>query len=66
MSKNPNDQWLALLIFKSTPITGIDKSPSELLCNRRFWTNLPLVQHAKLKTNMYNTGKDLLPIPIGS
>ena len=33
MAKNPRDVWLALLIFKSTPITGIDKSPSELLCN---------------------------------
>ena len=29
MSKNPNNDWLALLIFKSTPITGIDKSPSD-------------------------------------
>ena len=45
MHKNPNDQWLALLIFKSTPITGIDKSPSELLCNRKFRTYLPLIQH---------------------
>ena len=73
MSKNSNELWLALLIFKSTPITGIDKSPSELLCNRKFQTNLPLIQHAselasksKLKTSMHNTGKDLLPISIGS
>ena len=32
--KNQNDMWLALLIIKSTPITGIDKCPAELLCNR--------------------------------
>ena len=77
MAKNPRDVWLALLIFKSTPITGIDKSPSELLCNQKFRTNLPMIQHASelankarlklLKTNV-NTGKgkDLLPISIGS
>ena len=28
MAKNSRDVWLALLIFKLTPITGIDKSPS--------------------------------------
>ena len=77
MSKNPNNEWLALLIFKSTPMTGIDKSPSELLCNRKFWINLPLIQHASelaskaklkthVKTSMDNTGKDLPLIPIGS
>ena len=26
--------------------TGIDKSPSELLCNQKFRTNLPMIQHA--------------------
>ena len=77
MSKSLNDEWVALLIFKSAPITGIDKSPSELLCNRKFQTNLPLIQYASelaskaklkthAKTSMNNTGKDLLPIPIGS
>ena len=75
LTKNSNDQWLALLIFKLTPITDIDKSPSELLCNRKFRRNLPLVQHAselaskaKLHNNddKYNTGKELLPIPTGS
>ena len=75
MHKNPNDQWLALLIFKSTSITGIDKSPSELLCNRKFRANLPLIQHAselasKAKlcnhNDKYDTCKELLPIPIGS
>ena len=75
VAKNPRDVWLALLIFKSTPITDIDKSPSELLCSQRFRTNLPMMQHASelaykaklkpLKTDV-DTGKNLLPIPIGS
>ena len=30
MVKNQNDTWLALLILKATPITGIDRSPAEL------------------------------------
>ena len=74
MAKNPRDIWLALLIFKLMPITGIDRSPSELLCCHKFKTNLPLIQqashfaqHAKLKsTNVDSKGKDLIPIPIGS
>ena len=45
MVKNQNDTWLAMSILKSTPITGIDKSPAELLCNRCFRTNIPLIQH---------------------
>ena len=46
MTKNTNDTWLALLILKSTPINGINRSPAELLCNRRFRTNLPIMKHA--------------------
>ena len=46
MVKTQGDTWLALLILKSTPMTGIDKSPTELLCNRRFRTNIPMIQHA--------------------
>ena len=46
MIKNHNDTWLALLILKSTPISGIDRSPAELLCNRRFRMNIPLIKHA--------------------
>ena len=73
MVKNPRDVWLALLIFKSTPITGIHKSPFELLCNQKFRTNLPMIQHASelankarlklLKTDVdAGKGKDLLPM----
>ena len=46
MVKNQGDTWLALLILKSTPMTGIDKSLTELLCNRHFRTNIPMIQHA--------------------
>ena len=46
-----NYTWLALLILKSTPITGTDKSPAELLCNRCFRTNIPLIQHASSLAN---------------
>ena len=34
MVKNQNDTWLAMLILKSMPMNGIDRSPAELLCNR--------------------------------
>ena len=46
MIKNKNDTWLALLVLKSTPISGIHRSPAELLCNRKFRTNIPLIKHA--------------------
>ena len=46
MVKNQNDTWLALFILKATPMTGIDRSPAELLCNRHFRTNIPMIQHA--------------------
>ena len=43
MVKNQGDTWLALLILKSAPMTGIDKSLVELLCNRHFRTNIPMI-----------------------
>ena len=46
MVKNQADTWLALLVLKSTPMTGIDRGPAELLCNRHFRTNIPVIQHA--------------------
>ena len=77
MVKNQNDTWLALLILKATPMTGIDRSPAELLCNRHFRTNIPMVQHAsnllgqaKLcngDPTKYQTGsKELVPLNLGS
>ena len=43
MFKNADNAWLALLIFRSTAIPGINKSPSEILNNRKFRTNLPMI-----------------------
>ena len=45
MVKNYNDTWLAMLILKSMPMNGIDRSPAELMCNRQFQTNLSLIKH---------------------
>ena len=72
MVKNQNNTWLAMLILK-TPINGIDKSPAELLCNRCFRTNIPMIQHASdllhkaSLHNEYQTGsKELVPLSSGS
>ena len=46
MVKNQNETWLAMLILKSSPMNGIDRSLAELLCNRHFRTNIPMIQHA--------------------
>ena len=77
MVKNQGDTWLALLILKSTPMTGIDKSLAELLCNRHSRTNIPMIQHAsdlshraRLRnedSNKYQTcSKELVPLSLGS
>ena len=77
MIKNQNDTWLALLILKSTPISGIDRSPAELLCNRKFRINISLIKHASSladqarlrnkNSTKYQTGsKELVPLSLGS
>ena len=77
MVKNQGNTWLALLILKSTPMNGIDKSPAELLCNRHFRTNIPMIQHAsdlshkaRLRNEnptKYQTGsKELVLLSLGS
>ena len=77
MVKTQSNSWLALLILKSTPMNGIDRSPAELLCNRHFRTNIPMIQHAsdlshkaRLQnedSTKYQTGsKDLVPLSLGS
>ena len=77
MVKNQGDTWLALWILKSTPMDGIDRSPAELLCNRHFRTNIPMIQHASdlshkarlhnEDSTKYQTGsKDLVPLSLGS
>ena len=77
MVKNQNDTWLAVLILKSTPMKGIGKSLTELLCNRHFRTNIPMIQHAsdllhkaRLRNEdpkKYQTGsKELVLLSLGS
>ena len=77
MVKNQNDTWLAMLILKSTPMNGIDRSPAQLLCNRLFRTNIPMIQHAsdlsyKARLRNENSAKyqngsrDLVPLSLGS
>ena len=77
MVKSQNDTWLAMLILKSMPMNGIDRNSAEILCNRCFRTNIPLIQHAsdlscKAKlcnedSTKYQTGsKELVPLNLGS
>ena len=77
MIKNQDDAWLALLILKSTPISGIDRSPAELLCNRKFRTIILLIKHASSLADRarlrnenptkYQTGsKELVPLNLDS
>ena len=77
MVRNQGDTWLALLILKSTPMNGIDKSLAELLCNRHLRTNIPMIQHASELSHKarlcnedstkYQTGsKELVPLSLGS
>ena len=77
MVKNQNDTWLALLILKATPMTRIDRSPAELLCNRCSRTNIPVIQNASNLSSQakpcnedptkYQTGsKELVPLNLGS
>ena len=76
MTKNPNNAWLAMLIFKATLIPEIQKSPAELLNNHKYRTNLPmidfshndesvekLIQKSELKTQ---TGKELPKLDAGT
>ena len=49
MIKNPQNAWLAMLIFKSTMIPEIQKSPSELLNSHKYRTNLPMINFSQSK-----------------
>ena len=65
------------VILKATPMTGMDRSPAELLRNRCFTTNIPIIQHANNLSSQtklhnedpskYQTGsKALVPLNLGS
>ena len=51
MTRNPENAWLAMLIFKATYIPSINKSPAELLNSRKFRTNLPMIDLNQNKSN---------------
>ena len=51
MVKNPQNAWLAMLIFKATMIPEIQKSPSELLNSHKYRTNLPMIDFSQLRNN---------------
>ena len=43
MKKNANEAWLAMLIYRSTDIPGLNKSPAEILSGRKYRTGLPVI-----------------------
>ena len=43
MMKNANEAWLAMLIYRSTDILDLNKSPAEILNGRRYRTGLPVI-----------------------
>ena len=43
MAKNADEAWLAMLIFRSTDIPGLNKSPGEILNGRNYRTGLPVI-----------------------
>ena len=49
MIKNPQNTWLAMLIFKATMIPEVQKSPSELLNSHKYRTNLPMIDFSQSK-----------------
>ena len=51
ITKNPENTWLALLIYKATWIPSINKSPAELLNSRKFQTNPPIIDWNQNKLN---------------
>ena len=51
MVKNPQNAWLAMLIFKATMIPEVQKSPSELLNSCKYRTNLPMIDFTQSRND---------------
>ena len=51
MVKNPQNAWLAMLIFKATMIPEIQKSPSKLLNSHKYRTNLPMIDFSQSRND---------------
>ena len=49
-----NDKHKALMVYRATPLAGIDLSPSQLCMGRRLRTNLPIAR-SLLEPEAYNT-----------
>ena len=43
ITKNAEEAWLAMLIFRATDIPGLNKSPGEILNGRKYRTGLPVI-----------------------
>ena len=43
MTRNPENAWLPMFIFKVTYIPSVNRSPAELLNARKYRTNLPSI-----------------------
>ena len=54
--KKSDDPYLALLIYRSTPLPNSNYSPAELLMSRKLRTNLPILNH-DLKPTVPNYSK---------
>ena len=54
--KKSDDPYLALLIYRSTPLPNSNYSPAELLMSRKLRTNLPILNH-DLKPKVPNYSK---------
>ena len=50
MKKNANEAWLAMLIYRSTDIPGLNKSPAEILSGRKYRTGLPVIDMRSKET----------------
>ena len=76
MTRNAENAWLAMLIFKATDIPSINKSSSELLNSRKYRTNLPTIDLSqksneidKLVERQFKNSrlrKELPKIPVGT
>ena len=78
MVKNPQNAWLAMLIFKATMIPEVQKSPSELLNSCKYRTNLPMIDYTQSRNAepiekliqkhdiKPKTGKELPKLDIGT
>ena len=80
MTRNPENTWLAMLLFfKAIYIPSINKSPGELLNSRKYQTNLPTIDLNQNKSNepeiemlvdrcqkVTGTGKELPKLDVGT